>query len=208
MIARKDLENQGAPYWIPNTKRADLPEFFKRMGFKKGVEIGVSWGQNIVDYCKAGLEIYGIDPWEDSEEIPYRKIISIPGEYGQTVCGVYRLAKERTEKYPNCKLIRKRSIDAAKDFANRSLDFVYIDASHDFKDIATDLAIWCHKVKKGGVIAGHDYYSTRNIRQIRYVRYIVDAFAKAYDFENFWVLGTPEDKEKDDELSYFFIKHW
>lgn len=206
------LRHKGSPYWIEGAKRADLPWFFKEVGFKKGVEIGVSWGKNIVDYCEAGLEIYGVDPWDQyQDEDEYRKIISIPGEYGSTIEGVHRLAKERTEKYPNCTLLKMTSIEALDYFPDRSLDFVYIDGNHSFGYVAMDLMKWTRKVRKGGAIAGHDYYhhSPVRARRLRQVGNIVDAYAKNYDFDNWYVLGGKEKKEGDDEdLSFLFIKHW
>jgi len=36
-------------------------------------------------------------------------------------------------------------------------DFVYIDASHRYEDVAADIDFWLPLVKKGGIIAGHDY---------------------------------------------------
>jgi len=199
------IKEKGLPYWIPGASRRDLPAFFKSLGFKKGVEVGVSWGENIVDYCEAGLEIYGIDPWQDTRDNTYRKIVSIAG--GRTIDEVYEIAKSRTEKYPNCHLIKKLSVDALDDFPDRSLDFVYIDGNHGFGYVAMDLAQWCRKVRKGGIIAGHDYYSTEGVRIVRHVGDVVDAFVKSYDFENFWVLGTKEDF-KDRDLSYFMFKHY
>jgi len=199
------LDKKGMPYWIPGACRAELPEFFKQLGFKKGVELGVSWAQNIIGYCEAGFDITGIDPWQDSRDNKYRKIVSIAG--GRTIDEVYDMAVERTKPYPNCKLVRKLSMDAIDDFPNRSLDFIYIDANHGFGYVAMDLSQWCNKVRKGGIIAGHDYFSTENVRVVRHVGDVVDAFAKSYDFKNFWVLGSKDDF-KDRDLSYFMIKHW
>lgn len=199
------LKEKGKPFWIPGASRRDLPKLLKDLGMKKGVEIGVSWGENIVDYCEAGLEITGIDPWQDSRDNIYKKIVSIRG--GRTIDEVYEIAKERTKNYPNCKLLKKLSMDALDDFPDRSLDFVYIDGNHGFGYVAMDLQQWCRKVRKGGIIAGHDYYSTEGVRIVRHVGDVVDAFVKSYDFENFWVLGTKDDF-KDRDLSYFLIKHW
>lgn len=210
MTLQEALKNKGKPFWIPGAKRADLPPFFKSLGFQKGVEIGVSWGQNIVDYCKEGFDICGIDPWKDSRDNNYRKIVSIDGKYGQSIEGVYQLAKERTKDYPKCALIRKTSEEAIDDFPDRSLDFVYIDGNHNFGYVAMDLMLWCRKVRKGGIIAGHDYWShspTRR-RMHRHPGNVVDAFVKSYDIPNFWVLGTQDGKDDDTDLSFFLFKHW
>lgn len=205
MELKSYIDKKGKPFWIPGASRRDLPGLFKDLGFKKGVEIGVSWGENIVDYCEAGLEIYGIDPWQDSRDNTYKKIVSIKG--GRTIDEVYEIAKGRTKDYPNCHLIKKLSMDALDDFPDRSLDFVYIDGNHGFGYVAMDLEQWSRKVRKGGIIAGHDYYSTEGVRVVRHVGDAVDAFVKSFDFENFWVLGTKDDF-KDRDLSYFMIKKW
>jgi|SRR3990167_584782 len=202
------IKHKGRPFWIPDCTRSELPAFFKKIGFKRGVEIGVAWAQNIIDYCEAGLEIYGVDPWKDSEHNIYRKIISIPGERAKTIDTVYEYARERTAKYPNCQLIRKTSMEASADFPKRSLDFVYIDGNHGFGYVAMDLMKWSDKVKRGGVIAGHDYYSTQGNRELRQVGYIVDAYAKTYDYTNWYVLGSKDSTRFDREFSYLFFKHW
>ena len=53
--------------------------------------------------------------------------------------------------------IRKRSHDAAISYKNRSLDFIFLDASHEYKDVLLDLQLFYPKLKRGGIIAGHDY---------------------------------------------------
>jgi len=52
---------------------------------------------------------------------------------------------------------RMLSHEAAERFDDNSLDFVFIDASHDYINVMIDLKAWYPKVKKGGVFAGHDY---------------------------------------------------
>ena len=48
-------------------------------------------------------------------------------------------------------------MDATADFADGSLDFVYIDGAHDFKNVACDICEWSKKVRVGGIVFGHDY---------------------------------------------------
>lgn len=52
---------------------------------------------------------------------------------------------------------RLKSVEASKLYDDESLDFVYIDASHKYVDVKNDLINWYPKIKKGGIIAGHDY---------------------------------------------------
>ena len=50
-----------------------------------------------------------------------------------------------------------RSTDIANNYKDNSLDFVFIDAAHDFDNIKADIEAWFRKVKIGGYIGGHDY---------------------------------------------------
>lgn len=49
------------------------------------------------------------------------------------------------------------STRAAAMHADKSLDFVFIDAAHDYHSVKTDLQAWWPKIKAGGILAGHDY---------------------------------------------------
>lgn len=49
------------------------------------------------------------------------------------------------------------SLEAAKTFEDNSIDFVYIDGSHEYDDLKADIIAWGPKVKTGGIIAGDDY---------------------------------------------------
>jgi len=54
-------------------------------------------------------------------------------------------------------LIRKSSSDAAKEFEQESVDLVFIDANHSYESVKNDIDLWLPKVKRGGVLSGHDY---------------------------------------------------
>ena len=102
-------------------------------------------------------------------------------------------------------------MEALTDFPKRSLDFIYIDANHGFGYVAMDLSKWADKVRRHGIIAGHDYYAVTGSKSIRGVGPAVDGFIKSNDFANFYVLGSknPAPGEKnDDRLSYMMFKHW
>jgi predicted O-methyltransferase YrrM len=53
--------------------------------------------------------------------------------------------------------IQKPSIEAASDYEAESLDFVYIDASHDYDNVVKDINAWYPKIKPSGILAGDDY---------------------------------------------------
>ena len=53
--------------------------------------------------------------------------------------------------------IIKPSIEAAKDIEDKSLDLVFIDADHSYESVLQDIKAWLPKVRKGGILSGHDY---------------------------------------------------
>jgi hypothetical protein len=198
------LKLKGQPARIPDADRNDLPQFFLDMGFKVGAEIGVDKGEFTEEFCKAGLKMYAIDPW-----LYYGDYAHPRGQ--NRLDFLYSHTQRQLAKY-DCEIIRKTSMDAAKDFEDNSIDFVYIDGHHGFKYVAEDIWEWSKKVKKGGVISGHDYALTRH-REIRdpfvlHVKYVVQAYTKALGIKNWYVIGSDESKpgEKREMFrSWFWI---
>ncbi len=127
--------------------RIELAQYFGKMGYTKGAEIGVCTGyfSEILLQNIPNLFLYAVDYWKVYKE--YRIVRSIQ----------YELAKEKLSKY-NCQIIKAKSMDAVKDFENESLDFVYIDANHGYDFVKEDVREWTKKVRVGGMVAGHDYH--------------------------------------------------
>jgi glycosyltransferase involved in cell wall biosynthesis/predicted O-methyltransferase YrrM len=121
----------------------------------KFVEIGSWKGMSsaymAVEIANSGKDIdfYCVDTWEGSVEHE---------QYGMDTSSLYDTFLNNMEpvrKY--YKGIRAKSLQAVKQFEDNSLDFVFIDASHEYQDVKDDIISWFPKVKRGGVIAGHDY---------------------------------------------------
>ncbi len=180
------IKLKGRPAEIPDCTRDDLPQFFVEMGYKVGAEIGVDRGEFSEKFCKAGLKLHAIDPWQydnDYQDRHSQKKLDSLYEHTKKVLSPYRAS-----------VIRKTSMEALEDFANESLDFVYIDANHQLKYVIEDLVEWSKKVKRGGCICGHDYIYTNPRTQagICHVIYAVNAFTQAYGIKNWYILGRKE----------------
>ena len=125
---------------------------------KVGAEIGVAGGQHI----KAIMEntniekIYGVDPYiTDSWDM--HGFFDVDEDYG-SFDGLYGEVRQLLSQYDNrVELIRKKSTEAASDIKDDSLDFVFIDAIHDYENCHADITHWKGKVRKGGYVMGHDW---------------------------------------------------
>lgn len=123
----------------------------------EGAEIGVAFGEyseHILKYWK-GRKLYSIDPWIEYPQEIYKDNANV----SQTRQEEFRQwTISRLGKYGDRSMIlRKTSAEAVKEFKDGSLDFVYIDAQHHYEAVKEDIALWLPKVKKGGILAGHDY---------------------------------------------------
>ncbi len=49
------------------------------------------------------------------------------------------------------------SIEASKSFGDNGLCFVYLDGDHSYPYILNEIEAWWPKIRKGGVLAGHDF---------------------------------------------------
>ena len=54
-------------------------------------------------------------------------------------------------------LIITNSVTASTLFAEASVDWVHLDARHDYASLSADIQAWLPKVKRGGWLSGDDY---------------------------------------------------
>ena len=69
----------------------------------------------------------------------------------------FETTKRRFHNDESVVITRGRSNIEYSKFENGFFDFIYIDALHTYKSTKEDITNWYPKLKKGGIIAGHDY---------------------------------------------------
>lgn len=187
---------------IPDCQRSDLPQFFVEMGYKVGAEIGVENGYFSEELCQVGLQVYSIDPWIHSPNWRYQRTQAEMEK-------IYEKAKKSLSKFKNNTIIRKYSMDAVNDFKDDSLDFVYIDGNHEFRYVAEDIYEWTKKVRPGGIVSGHDYFTPVQ-KDICAVAPILHAYIGWFNIDTWFVLGSRRrhapGEIRERHRSWFFIK--
>jgi len=148
------------------------------LGFKKGVEVGTlkGWYANWMCHVIKGVKLFLVDPYIAYDEYS-------EGRTQKDLDSFEDMAKTRLARF-DVEFIKKTSMEAVRNFNDESLDFVFIDANHDYKWVKEDIEAWSKKVKKGGIVSGHDY-STFHAE----VRKAVDEHIKANKIKPLFLIG-------------------
>ena len=192
--------NKKSPIHIEASRYSGFPELFKELGFKTGVEVGVSEGAYSEVLCQVvpDLKLFSVDPWT---YYPVHNRFRRQHHHDRA----YKVAVERLSKYPNCTIVKKTSEEAAKDFEDESIDFVFIDGDHSFIGITRDLQAWIPKVKVGGIVSGHDFSDSPR-GWFGAVETVVRAWMKFYQITPWFVIDDTESRYAEREISWFFVK--
>lgn len=185
ILARFNLKTgKSLPVEIPDVGRSDLARWFYEWGFTRGVEVGTCEGYYAETLLSENpdLILTCVDPW---------KVYPGYADYARqsTLDKAKAAAEQRLSKfYGRCYFELKFSEDAAREVPDGSLDFVYIDANHELMPVLRDIYAWVPKVKKGGIISGHDYVSRRDWPHVQVVQ-AVHAYTGAHRISPWFVLG-------------------
>jgi hypothetical protein len=207
IVKRFNLEPKLRGYTeIPNFGRDQLAELFAWLDFREGAEIGTERGVYAETLCQKNpmLRLHCVDPWEKHDA--YKEPV-----FDEVMDRNYNLTVERLKPY-NCIIRREYSAQALEAFAEKSLDFVYLDGNHAFESVVFDLHEWSKKVHKGGIVAGHDYYRPNTKGKQNVSHHVIEAvtgYTDAYRIRPWFVLGRDakvKGEIRDHSRSWMFIK--
>lgn len=127
------------------------------------VEVG-SWmgrstcymGEQIKKSSK-NIKFYAVDTWAGSEEPQHKETIQKLQDENLTLFDIFKFHLNGCGVEDCVIPLQATSLEAASQFEDNSLDFVHIDASHDYENVLADIRAWYPKVKPGGFITGDDY---------------------------------------------------
>lgn len=140
-------------------------------------ELGVLWGRSAAYMCEClksmnkNVTVYCVDLW-DSVGVPQFKEEN--NEVLTRLIGpdyIQKMEQDPNVMYKkflsNMKLsdnlhyitpIKLSTLEAHNFIEDEELSFCFIDADHTYEGVISDIRNWKNKVKKGGILAGHDFY--------------------------------------------------
>jgi len=141
---------------FPGMTRDQFPELLVKCSYKLGVEVGVQRGDHAVHILSRWPgELYLVDPWKHYDDGIYVD----QGNCSDSDHEIHRKAcLEQVAPFGSrATILRQFSADAAELFDDGAVDFVYIDANHSYDAVLADLVAWHSKIRRGGLLSGHDY---------------------------------------------------
>jgi hypothetical protein len=155
--------------------REHLPILLNHLGLcGTGVEVGVQAGAFSSVWARLweGRRLCLVDPWR---HIPgYADVANVPDSTHESL---YRQVLQLFGDSSKVKVMRSASMEAVAEFEDESLDWVYLDADHSYLAIRAELEAWYPKLRKGGMLAGHDFLDGKLPEGDFGVKSAVEAFA-------------------------------
>lgn len=117
------------------------------------VEVGSWKGKSTAYMCveiansQKDIKFFCVDTWEGSKEHSAAETQTLYQTFMENM-------KELKYFFVPYKMT---SLQAASLFDDGTVDFVFIDASHEYEDVQDDIREWMPKLRVGGLLAGHDY---------------------------------------------------
>ncbi|HEY0980940.1 MULTISPECIES: class I SAM-dependent methyltransferase [unclassified Schlesneria] len=120
-----------------------------------GVEVGVFDGSTSDVLLREfpQLTLWMVDPWAPftgCEPLSHLDQVAFERIFHEALWWTSHAPERRH-------VLRETSNRAASGFSDGSLDFVFIDANHQYETVCTDLDCWWPKVRTAGYLCGHDY---------------------------------------------------
>jgi hypothetical protein len=180
--------------------RNQFGKLFNHLGYsRRGAELGVFRGEFAKILRQEWKnELFLIDCWthQSNNYVDYsNQQQSVQDSYYNFVCESFRDDNK-------VEIIKDFSENAVGKFPDGFFDWIYIDANHSYDAVLADLRMWYPKVRKGGMLAGHDFFDgILNNNTVFGVESAVRKFCSELDVN---LMDTQEPKEFFP--SWYFIK--
>lgn len=124
-----------------------------------GVEVGVyraDTSRVVLQQCP-NLTLHLVDPWERTHSRSYEQSGDDKARIDNQAWAKIKDIAQRRVKWADSRaiLVSSTSLEASKQFDDKSIDFVFIDADHSYSGVSQDIDAWLPKARVW--IGGHDY---------------------------------------------------
>lgn len=118
------------------------------------VEVGSWAGRTALAMARAGACVFCVDHFRGS---PGDVTCGLAGELGSDKLAATFFKNTRGLLFDSIFPLVGESLWWARVLPFEA-DLVFLDAAHDYASVAADIEAWLPKVRKGGILCGHDYW--------------------------------------------------
>jgi predicted O-methyltransferase YrrM len=139
------------PGWFPTTNQETLEKLISEHNIETVIEIGSFVGLSTVFFAERVKKVYAVDPFDAITRINY-----LHGEMKVAAEKQYENFLENTKGFDNIEVLQMTSEKAADHLSMfLEADLIYIDGSHEYKDVKKDIEMWFPRAVK--ILCGDDY---------------------------------------------------
>eukprot|EP00961_Rhodomonas_salina_P156949 2112891-Rhodomonas_salina.3 len=162
VVSAQEAKDRGnGPIFRMPQHRNDIGTSMDELDSRVGVELGVQEGkfaQKILERWGRCSRFYLVDLWQRQEESEnYRDTANVPNPQQLKNLASARIHVGNYLHRTKAIFLPMSTVDAAKLLMDASVDFIYVDARHDYCGVLEDIEAWWPKLRAGGVMAGHDF---------------------------------------------------
>ena len=165
------IKRMAGDFVVPNPREGGkrynwLSNTITKRGYTIGAEVGCAGGNTtgrIMRRCE-NLHLYAVDLWGP---VPDK-------EGGGTQYKDWDFKHIRTKfnkaiesHVDRVTVLQGLSWEMADKVEDGSLDFVFIDADHEYESVVKDIKAWTPKLKPGGMLSGHDTHFEEVLKAIK-----------------------------------------
>uniref|UniRef100_A0A7S3L567 Methyltransferase domain-containing protein n=1 Tax=Amphora coffeiformis TaxID=265554 RepID=A0A7S3L567_9STRA len=147
----------------PLRNRDEIGSLLEEFQFRVGAEIGVQRGLNtkeLLTRWKSCETFHLIDLWAQQKN--YEDAANVDDMKQESI---FETAQRNLKPWESKTTFhRMLSTEAAMEFEPESLDYIYVDARHDYCGVMEDLEYYWPLLKPGGIMAGHDFKSATEVK--------------------------------------------
>lgn len=137
-----------------------LAGWVSQHGWTFGAELGVFKGATFLHLLRRcpDLTLIGVDIWTPKPEKELERAAGGRSYKDHDLAGFERSVRDQAAQFGDRAIILKADTRAAaEEIQDGVLDFVFIDADHTASGVEGDILAWRRKIRRGGVLSGHDY---------------------------------------------------
>lgn len=151
-------------------------ELYRRLVLlgRRGLEIGVANGRSASFLAVEMVNAIGMRP----------SLVLIDNSHGNLHSAVEQVS--RLGDRIDVTGLLGNSWELASQFPDGWFDFVFIDGDHSYEGVIQDIRAYLPKVRKGGIIAGHDYCSLSDAGAFDEMPGVARAVSECFDKWEVW----------------------